>query len=434
MQLSIPALPKHLCQWRSIRIWRGGFLLVWLCFIKSASAAYPLPDVVEQDSLKPSSPPAFESLEPKPKPWGRLLIRPIQLKPPEESLKHLNFTETRYWSFGSLEWSEIYHFLREAGLTTGELSELTHVDRRVKSTDGKINLLRTSNALLLGLAAESRRIIYDRLAQFPGNGDHALPFVLRDLKYDAQQDFNPKLLNALERLSFYRHGIRCLTDAIILPRFVEDQAELIRLKRYLVTNSALHVEVSRESGTEAQDFIDYWSARGTKPAKHLLRILEESPELTGLDIAHFLPPIPQSILNRFPDDDLPPSINCFWTSLNFFSRNPDHRFLPVARENGEATSVAMAALEKDYELVSGDFAFGDVIALIGNKLTDDAQPELLHVVSYIADDIVMTKNGANDFTPINLMTLGQVVSLYAWPAGVELKGFRLKSLPAVESS
>lgn len=429
MQLSNLAWPSILCQWRSTRKLLGGLLLATACQVP------PAPSAQTKTSLTPPPNPAGEAA-PKSNPWqfrtgpwGTLRLRELHLKAPLATLEKLTFTETRIWSFGTTPWPEIYAFLRQANLTDAQWTELSDPSRRLSGSNSPINGIHLSSDFLLSLSPESRRFIYDHLAKFPENSDHGLPIVLPDPAGDESLGLNPALLAALDKLSFYRDGKRCLTDAKLLEAFVADADELIRLKRFLVRTPSLTLEIARESLRQREETIRYWSHHQGKSSRNLLKILADSPDLAGLDIVHFLPPLPQAILNRFPDQDLPPSLNCFWTALNFFSRNPDHQFLPLYAEVNQAEQRALRVLESKFTPVDGSYEFGDVIALFTSPQIGGGPPELLHAVSYIADDIVMTKNGAADFKPIVLMSLDQVMALYAWPEGIEVRGYRQLPLP-----
>ncbi len=433
MQLSIPAEPMNFRQWRSTRILLGALWLVALRGEAAASSSSPSGAVDPRSETNPRPPPSANSWSAHTGPWGTLKLRRIQLKPPVATLAQLSFATTRSWNFGPMPWPEIYAFLHEAHLTDAQWTELSDPDRRRIGIQSPDHAIETSPELLFSLSPESRVFIYNRLAKIPGNPDHALPYVLPDLAQIDQSDLNRALREGLKTLSYQRDSIRCLSDAHLLEGLVENADELLRLKRLLVSTPSLTVEVSRESLLQHDEVVRYWARNQGKSSRSLLRMLADSPDLDSLDIVHFLPPVPQAILNRFPDEHLPPSINCFWTALNFFNREPDHSYLPLPGEVDQAGKRALSTLQKNYERITPPYAFGDVLGLFA-KRSDTSTLELLHTVSYIADDIVMTKNGAGTFTPFSLMTLDRVVALFAWPEGIEVRAFRLpptSPLPAI---
>ena len=98
------------------------------------------------------------------------------------------------------------------------------------------------------------------------------------------------------------------------------------------------------------------------------------------------------------DLEKPALANCLWSALNFFRSEPDDRYLEV--------NNALTSLRQDYHIVESDYQLGDVIALL------DAEGDLFHVVVYIADDLVFTKNGTSPVSPWTIMPLQRVKDYY----------------------
>ena len=86
------------------------------------------------------------------------------------------------------------------------------------------------------------------------------------------------------------------------------------------------------------------------------------------------------------------------SSLNFFSLEPDDRYLDV--------NNAIAALRTGYHIVESNYQLGDIIAFLDNE------GDMFHVVVYIADDLVFTKNGTSPVSPWTLMPLQRVKDYY----------------------
>ena len=169
----------------------------------------------------------------------------------------------------------------------------------------------------------------------------------------------------------------------------------------------------------------YWVKPGGKPASGLLRAFDRSPELETIDLIHLLPPLPRKLLHTFPDGGFAPlQANCFWLSLNFFNPTPDRRYLPGSEDFGQAAAEAMQTLQRDYEPAQPPFRFGDVLALISENRDSH---ELVHMVVYIADNIVLTKNGRTPNSPFVLMTFADIEQTYPWPIPLNVHGYRLRS-------
>ena len=70
------------------------------------------------------------------------------------------------------------------------------------------------------------------------------------------------------------------------------------------------------------------------------------------------------------------------------------------------SNAAIATLRQDYHIVESNYQLGDVIALL------DAEGDLFHVVVYLADDLVFTKNGTSPVAPWTIMPLDRVKDYY----------------------
>jgi hypothetical protein len=76
--------------------------------------------------------------------------------------------------------------------------------------------------------------------------------------------------------------------------------------------------------------------------------------------------------------------NCSWTAMNFFSERPDIEFVSAAR--------TIEVLKRDYEPVS-EPRYGDVAVFFTPSM------DMVHVATYLADDLYFTKNGSNELHP-----------------------------------
>ena len=362
----------------------------------------------------------------EPGPWGTMRVSVLRLVPPDPLLAKVTFKSEGEWIFLRMSWAEIDGFLSRAQLTPAQLVPLLQSENRRESEDGKSRIIRVTDELRWGLGPESRRIIYDELASFEPNVTHALPLLAPTPERLARANLQPAVLDALRQLTFYRGPRACIVDADLIAALITDPAEMMRFKRVMLSYPSLSVELTRASLARREEVNQYWSKPGGKPVTGLLRAFDRSPELETLDLIHLLPPLPRKVLHTFPDGGFAPlQANCFWMSLNFFNPVPDLRYLPGADDFGQAVSEAMQALQRDYVPVRPPFRFGDVIALFSDSETSR---ELVHMVVYIADNIVLTKNGRVPTSPFVLMTFGDIEKTYPWPMPLNVRGYRLRSV------
>ena len=70
-------------------------------------------------------------------------------------------------------------------------------------------------------------------------------------------------------------------------------------------------------------------------------------------------------------------------------------------------SYALEHLKTDYYVVEDGFQLGDIIALL------DEDGDLFHVVVYLADDLVLTKNGTSPVAPWIILPMERVKQFYS---------------------
>lgn len=398
----------------------GAGLLLLGCAPLVALPASPVPT--------PDLPSGPETWLAQPGPWGTLRCTRIRLRPPDEILQRLKFPDTGAWGFVGLDWAQVNAILQAASLTSAELAELTDPHHRLVSPDGAGCTIRVSPALRRGLSRTSRSYLYDRLAAYEPNPVHALPFVLPEPARIERANLNPQLRAALEELTFPRGHRRCLVDADLLVPLAADPAELQRLKQLIFTQRSISVEMTRDSLARRQEVASYWAGPQGKSAKGFLRMLDRSPEIQSVDLAHLMPALAQQLLNTFPGGNLSPTDgNCFWLAFNFFNEQPDDRFLAGAGRHVRSNEEEWLTLERDYVMVAPPYHFGDVLGLFSET---PAGIELVHMMVYVADDIVLTKNGSHEVTPYVLMRISDVEDRYAWVQALTVRGFRLRRPPA----
>ena len=146
-------------------------------------------------------------------------------------------------------------------------------------------------------------------------------------------------------------------------------------------------------------------------------IADEDTINDSVDIIHFLPVLMRERAYTFPSirdaakGRLP---DCHWTSLNFFNLAP--------REFYRNTKLASIQLVESYEAVNPPYRFGDVLCYMENG-------NGLHTCVYIADDIVLTKNGENILSPWVLLYISDVTKIYKRSPTTAIQGYRLKKSP-----
>ncbi len=341
-------------------------------------------------------------------PWGRLITTPLVISPPLEYVA----ADWGGWPDGPVQWNfpgvsreELEAFLVTAGMPRDQIATVLSGARPEAATHGLV--VTPSPDLRRTLSPDVRARLYLQLARSTRNVEQESAFRFFGDSADAWLKgslMSAESLRLIEPL-IYRDGPALrFSDVDLVRSQIHDPAELQRIAKTLLRQSTMLVKLTVSSPADVGPLVDYWGRGGRRTdIRPLLESLAEPGSSQPIDIVHLLPGIVRNHLYRYPristaDLDRPVLANCLWTALNFFRVEPDDRYLDV--------DVAIDTLRRDYFVVESGFQLGDVIALL------DEQGTLFHVVVYLADDLVFTKNGTSPMAPWIIAPLDQVKAFY----------------------
>lgn len=373
------------------------WLVVLAFYLRSAApqaAAVPAP------AGSPSKPAAAG-------PWGHLTITPIVVSPPLEYVAaDWGRPEEPYrWYFPGTSTDVLHAFLSSTGLTADQVARLESTVRPENRIRGLT--LQPDLDLLRSLDPQVRSRLYLQLAKSQLNGDQGNSFRFFGTSTDAWLEgtsISPETRQLIEPLIYRDGNIMHFADAEIVRSRITDTTERQRLAKALLRQSTMLVRLSVDETSEIPQLAQYWGRGGrATDVRPLLESVAGTDASGDIDIVHLLPSFARNRLYRYPrittgDLNKPALANCLWTALNFFRQEPDDRFLDV--------NTALTALRQDYHIVESAFQLGDIIALL------DAEGDLFHVVVYLADDLVFTKNGVSPVSPWTIMPLDRVKDYY----------------------
>lgn len=359
----------------------------------------------------PPQPPAAPSSGPSRTaaagPWGPLTITPVTVSPPLEYVApDWGRVDGPFrWYFPGTSIEVLQAFLASTGLTADQVARLqasARPDERIRGLT-----LQPDLELLRSLDPQVRARLYLQLAKSSLNGDQDNSFRFFGTSTDAWlrgAPIAPATRELIEPLIYRDGDIMHFADAEIVRSQITDTSELQRLAKTLLRQPTMLVRLSVTKDAEIAALAQYWGRGGrTTDIRPLLESVAGAGADGLIDIVHLLPSFARNRLYRYPrlttgDLNKPALANCLWTALNFFRPEPDDRYLDV--------NTALSSLRQDYHIVESDFQLGDVIALL------DAEGDLYHVVVYLADDLVFTKNGTSPVSPWTIMPLQRVKDYY----------------------
>jgi len=355
-------------------------------------------------------------LELAPGPWGKITAQPILIEAPANLLS-VNFRlgDDR-WYFQARTPAEVGSILRKAGLTEAQIAQIQPILQPVKDADGLLAAL-PPPALVRSLDVEARSKLYDTLALIPQNFAQSEPFRTTALHLDAWLDpekLPPELVKEVKGLMWRRGSGLFFSDYNLVADTIISPALKIELLKQLTHKASVVLTLKIPPGDAVGPLVEYYGVNGRRTnIEPILRALSEAGGGT-LGVSNMLPAFARSRLYRFPEplvgSDLGPA--CHWTTFNFLNSETDDSL-------HEVEGIEKVLREK-YEAVLGEPKFGDVVLL---TLPDGSS---IHSATYIADDIVFTKNGPSLATPYLLSTVKEMLAFYPNSESIRLAYYRLK--------
>ena len=375
----------------------AGLIAGALYFKSSSETAAPVSSDLAKEPRTQSAAPG---------PWGHLTLTPIIISPPLEYVAadwgRNSGPDEWYFPGTSLEVMDAF---LSAHLSPEQVSRIRATARPDPRTKGLI--VRPDLEMVRSFSPQVRAGLYLELGKTSLNFDQANAFRFFGSSPEAWlkgSRISQRTRQLVEPLIYSDGDFLLFADPEAIRSQVQDAEELRRLAKTLLRQPTLLVELAIKDDSEVAGLADYWGRGGRRTdLRPILESVAEKGPDRSIDIIHLLPTLARNHLYRYPrltaaDLDKPLIANCLWTALNFFSARPDDRFLDV--------NVALNTLKRDYFIVETGFQLGDIVVFL------DQNGNLFHVVVYLADGLVFTKNGTSPMAPWVITTLDQVKGYY----------------------
>ncbi|KAF0175701.1 MAG: hypothetical protein FD161_3241 [Limisphaerales bacterium] len=356
-----------------------------------------------------------------PGPWGELEYVPIVIATPDEFLSVAREANIEpVWRFGKYSAGQVHDLLVRADPPAAAREWLMDERHWQVSADGVV--IAPPPEVIFTLDPASRALIYNALANLGGNLLQEFPL---SRSRDGLEDWFSKgglsapTITLTRSLLYQRGSAWCLADWPLLLRQVPSREERRQLLKAATSQTTLLAHLRIRENADVEGLVEYWGRGGR--AKDIRALLESVALVEGgatVDLAHLLPRFVRERIYTYPfptDPTLARRRNCFWTSLNFFANGP-----PEDR-HADAADLRLT-LAKDYVQVPGDLLLGDVL------LWSKADGTPVHAASYLAADLVLTKNGAYHTQPWMLSRLDDLLVRYPSSSALSFAAYRRKDL------
>lgn len=350
--------------------------------------------------------------------WGNLEITPIVLERPEEYFAGDPPVMPKItWFFRGYTPARLTDFLMTAGLSDAAMSALADTNHWKIGVAGV--WVEPPLEVVRDLDPAARERLYRELAEHAENVPHRFPFVYRKDGFEewfAHSGLPEHQLALIKKMTFLREGRLCFSDSqyfqLTLP---SNEVRLLARALSRVPTLLMTLRVTPQSDIDA--LLKYWGTpERNRSLRPLLQSLARVPEGASLNISHFFPPVPQSLLYTYPNPKnlggAPKPPDCFWTGMNFANETRDHRFLD--------SQYVQTVLAAEYHRVPKADAFGDVILFY----EPGERWQAVHMCVFIAEDVVFTKNGSDLYQPWVLMHLNDMLINYPTEKSLQMAVFR----------
>jgi hypothetical protein len=275
---------------------------------------------------------------------------------------------------------------------------------------------------LEAMTGAQRTLVYEQLAQYDDNEFYKDPVLLTSNDFDdwlRGANIRPGLAAKIQKYLYKRNDVLMLSDLAALLNYMQSDQEARDFQQLMTRTRAVMVRLKLHGDADFKSLSDYWGDHGRRnqDVQPLLQASANTEGVAWIDVTHLVPPLVRRNLYSYPTVDmalLGRIPDCHWSSLNFFNTHPKDYYLN--------TRLAADQVVEGYDKVSEPYQFGDVLMFIDAK-----NGGAVHSCTYVADDIVYTKNGESLVTPWMLMKLKEVKRQYFFSMNGVVQGFRLKS-------
>jgi hypothetical protein len=337
--------------------------------------------------------------------WGELVTRDISLERPVEYLTaEVADPSPQVWVFNGLPPDAVKARLVKNGLTSAQAAAALAPGAFTATATG--TQLTPTADFLFSLDAAARAKLYPALAGAGVNLYLDYPYIFPANTIEsiyADERIDPADVALLRRLVYPNGGAQQLADYQFLLNQIPTNERRVALSRAMSRQSAVFAGLAIHPDTDIDKLAAYWggipNVRFTD-IRPLMEALKRLPEGGNLSLFYLLPKFARDRLYTFP---LPPqagepTMDCHWTTFNFSSETPDNRF--------NDPTFAAQFIQKNYYQISAPGIYGDILLLMNDK------NEIKHSATFLADDLVFTKNGNNYRQPWMIMRIPDLLATY----------------------
>jgi len=354
--------------------------------------------------------------------WGELVERDIQLERPIEMLgENMANPKPESWTFNGLNPGAIKTLLAQNGLTAAQVDTL-FATGSCTTNNSTTELVPAAN-FLFSLNAKTRLQLYLGLSHMRVNTYLDYPYIFPgDTISSIYEDIrlHPDDVALLKQLVFtntVNNSVQ-LSDFDTLLCKIPTTERRVAMARVLSRQKAVFAGLLIKPDTDIDKIASYWGHIPGVRFNNIRPLMEAIKALPGggeLKLFYLLPRFARDRIYTYPLPSKPgdPIKDCNWTTFNFSSETPNNH---LAESNNLANII-----DNDYYAIDAPSVYGDVILILNDK------KQLIHSATFLADDLVFTKNGDNYRQPWMIMHISDMLATYPGNSSFKVRYIRRKT-------
>ncbi len=354
-------------------------------------------------------------------PWGRLQYERIVIAPPDEYVKLVDTgLYESDWYFPERERKELAARFAAFGVDRAVQRQLLNASEL--DEDAGCRRVYITNDLIRSIPIETRAKIYNYLQQDDRNVAQTNAFRFCSDSVDDWFDgtqVRPSVIDRVKGMVFRNGSYLVFADFRLIEAELQNEFEKSQLLKSLCRDSTLVMYLQFDSQTDIDQLVRYWGRHGRgKDVRPLIESLALQSGPTKIDVSHLLPAFARRRIYSYPNlttDDVIRRRDCHWTAHNFLSSIPDDRLVTNLYDE------LSRRMDGEFYQIFGDYKMGDLVEFI------DQEGTVFHSATYIADDVLFTKNGYSALGSWHFCRLSEMKDYYTRRTPVRVSFFRRKT-------
>ncbi len=291
---------------------------------------------------------------------------------------------------------------------------------------GRNAMLLPTDEFILGLDAAVRAAFYGFLGKSPSNELQHQPYQFSGDDFETNlrsSRLSDQTRGVMRQLAYRSGDLILFADRDVLLRSIVNSSERHEAIRTLIRFPSYQVRLVLSPDTAVDTIAEYWSDGNSD---HVLPMLQQLADCSSqVSVAELLSPFAKSRLNTYPQRNPSRPLSgpdCFWTAANFFNELPDDAYFNP--------DIVASVIKHQYHPVETP-RYGDLALFVSSSPTGGNVP--IHAATYIADDLLFSKNGYHYWKPWVLNSKQELLAMYGIHTGVQLHYFRQHSTISTHS-